>query len=437
MQRLILGIDVGSVAVSLAVMGLNRQWIDSAYAFHRGDPAGTLKGLLSQLGRHGGWWVGVTGSAPAAIRAHGRYDSLVALITGCRAYHGEVGSILHVGGERFGLVQFDAAGRYTRYQTNAACAAGTGGFLDQQARRLNLSGAAELAAVAQRSTGEPPKIATRCAVFAKTDLAHAQQEGFSLAQICDGLCQGVARHIVASLVRGQPVRTPVVFSGGVARNQAVAAHIARILGTELLCVKVPCGAAGAALCLLEAVAADACAPFQTPDEIVRPAPRRKVYAFVPLELKGLPYPDFGGSEAYGFTRTEADRGNPVEVELFADWGGGAPGLCRLGIDVGSTSTKLAVVSAAGAAVTGAGRKLAGRVLGADLVLDEITAHARAACELQPDVDTRSSNSRISPPNEERMPTSICFRLVNVILLPTRAILSLEKLSSIDILPQLQ
>ena len=427
MQRLILGIDVGSVAVSLAVMGLNRQWIDSAYAFHRGDPAGTLKGLLSQLGRHGGWWVAVTGSAPAAIRAHGRYDSLVALITGCRAYHGEVGSILHVGGERFGLVQFDAAGRYTRYQTNTACAAGTGGFLDQQARRLNLSGAAELAAVAQRSTGEPPKIATRCAVFAKTDLAHAQQEGFSLAQICDGLCQGVARHIVASLVRGQPVRTPVVFSGGVARNQAVAAHIARILGTELLCEKVPCGAAGAALCLLEAVAADACAPFQTPDEIVRPAPRRKVYAFVPLELKGLPYPDFGGSEAYGFTRTEADRGNPVEVELFADWGGGAPGLCRLGIDVGSTSTKLAVVSTAGAvaagfytrtagdpigaaqrllaavedaagrraaaltvvgaAVTGAGRKLAGRVLGADLVLDEITAHARAACELQPDVDT--------------------------------------------------
>jgi predicted CoA-substrate-specific enzyme activase len=427
MQPLIIGIDVGSVAVSLAVIGPDRRMVDRAYAFHHGDAAGTLQEQMAQLGLRGGLRVAVTGSAPAAIRAHGRYDSLVALITGCRQYHGDVGSILHVGAERFGLVQFDAAGRYTRYQSNTTCAAGTGGFLDQQARRLNLSGAGELAAVALRSTGEPPKIATRCAVFAKTDLAHAQQEGYSLAQICDGLCQGVARHILAALVRGQPVRTPIVFSGGVARNQAVAAHLGRMLGTQLICEQVPCGAAGAALCLLDAAAEDTCAPFRSLDEIVQPEPRRKIYAFAPLELKRSRYPDFSGGEAYLFTRTDADRGNPVEVELFADWSASGAQPCRLGIDVGSTSTKLAVVTAAGAvaagfytrtagdpigavqrllasvedaagrrtaampivgaAVTGAGRKLAGRVVAADLVLDEITAHARAACELTPDVDT--------------------------------------------------
>ena len=426
MQPLILGIDIGSVAVSLALMGTNRQWVDSAYAFHHGDPGRALQDLLPQFGRRGEWRVAVTGSASPAIRAHGRYESLVALITGCREYHGDAGSILHVGGERFGLVLFDEAGRYTRYQTNTACAAGTGGFLDQQARRLNLSGAAELAAVARRSTGEAPQIATRCAVFAKTDLAHAQQEGFSLAQICDGLCRGVARHIAATLVRGQPVRAPVVFSGGVSRNQAVAAHLSRILSAELVCEKVPCAAAGAALCLLESVAG-AGAPFRSPDEIIHPEPRRKTYAFAPLDLQRSPQPDFSDGEAYRFTRADADRENPVEVELFAGWGRGAPGPCRLGLDVGSTSTKLAVVTPAGtvaagfytrtagdpigavqrllaavedaagrraaevtvvgAAVTGAGRKLAGRVLGADLVLDEITAHARAACELQPDVDT--------------------------------------------------
>lgn len=214
MHPLIVGIDVGSVAVSLAVIGGGRQVVDQAYAFHHGDAAGTLKCLLAPLDLRGGVRVAVTGAAPGAIRAHGRYDSLVSLITGCRADQSDVGSILHVGGERFGLVQFDAAGRYTRYQTNTTCAAGTGGFLDQQARRLNLSGPGELAAVALRSTGEPPKIATRCAVFAKTDLAHAQQEGFSLPQICDGLCRGVARHIVDSLVRGEPARTPVVFKIG-------------------------------------------------------------------------------------------------------------------------------------------------------------------------------------------------------------------------------
>jgi len=274
MQPLIVGIDVGSVSVSLAVIGRDRQWIDSAYAFHQGDAAGTLKGLLAKVDLRGGVHVAVTGTAPSAILAQGRYDSLVSLITGCREYHADAGSILHVGGERFGLVQFDDAGHYTRYQTNTTCAAGTGGFLDQQARRLNLSDAGELAAVALRSTGTPPKIATRCAVFAKTDLAHAQQEGFALAQICDGLCQGVARHIVDSLVRGEPVRAPIVFSGGVSRNRAVVEHLNRMLGTELICEKGPYGAAGAALCLLDG--ADTGGPYRSVGEIARPEPRRKV-----------------------------------------------------------------------------------------------------------------------------------------------------------------
>jgi predicted CoA-substrate-specific enzyme activase len=427
MHPLIVGIDVGSVAVSLAVIGQDRQWIDSAYAFHHGDATGTLKGLLAKLDMSGGVRVAVTGTAPDAIRAHGRYDSLVSLITGCREYHTDVGSILHVGAERFGLVQFDAAGHYTRYQTNTTCAAGTGGFLDQQARRLNLSGSGEFSALALRSTGPPPKIATRCAVFAKTDLAHAQQEGFSLAQICDGLCQGVARHIVDALVRGEPVRAPIVFSGGVSRNRAVVAHLERMLGTELICEKGPSGAAGAALCLLEEATTDTGATFRSPDAIVRPDPRRKVYAFAPLELKRSSYPDFSSAEAYLFTRAESDRGNPVEVEIFAGWDDKGAGEILLGIDVGSTSTKAALVAStgavaagfytrtagnpigavqdllaavadaaghrsapltiSGAAVTGAGRKLAGRIVGADLVLDEITAHARAACELKPDVDT--------------------------------------------------
>jgi predicted CoA-substrate-specific enzyme activase len=427
MHPLVVGIDVGSVAVSLAVIGPDRRWIDSAYAFHHGDAAGELKGLLANLDLRAGVRVAVTGTAPGAIRAHGRYDSLVSLITGCREYHADVGSILHVGGERFGLVQFDASGHYTRYQTNTTCAAGTGGFLDQQARRLNLSGAGELAAIALGSTGPPPKIATRCAVFAKTDLAHAQQEGFSLAQICDGLCRGVARHIVDALVREEPVLTPIVFSGGVSRNRAVTEHLNRMLGTELICEKGPAGAAGAALCLLDAAAADASATFRSPDEIVRLAPCRRVYAFAPLALERSHYPDFSGSESYRFTRAESDKGNPVEVEFFAGSNDAGAGQSLLGIDVGSTSTKAALVAATGAvaagfytrtagnpigavqkllaaiadaagcrsapltisgvAVTGAGRKLVGRVVGADLVLDEITAHARAACDLKPDVDT--------------------------------------------------
>jgi predicted CoA-substrate-specific enzyme activase len=427
MHTRVVGIDVGSVAVSLAVLGYDRRWIDSAYAFHQGDAAGTVQRLLAGRDLHGGVRVAVTGAVPGAIRAHAHYDSLVSLITGCREYVAHVGAILHVGGERFGLVQFDAAGHYSRCQTHTTCAAGTGGFLDQQARRLNLSGVEELAALALRSTGEPPKIATRCAVFAKTDLAHAQQEGFSLAQICDGVCRGVARHIVEALIRGRPLGTPVVFSGGVSHNRAVVAHLNRLLGRELICEPGPFGAAGAALCLLDDPRAGRGALFCSAQEIVQPEPRRTVYAFQPLELRLSKIPDASNTHAYLFSRAEVHHGNPVEVEIFPAWTGEPGAESLLGIDVGSTSTKAALLNAdrtvaagvytrtagnpigavqsllaaledaagrrgsrlkiTAAAATGAGRKLAGRILGADLILDEITAHARAACELKPDVDT--------------------------------------------------
>jgi len=74
-----------------------------------------------------------------------------------------------------------------------SCAAGTGSFLDQQARRLKLKRDRELSRIAFNNKGVIPKIATRCAVFAKTDLVHAQQEGYSLEEICDGLCYGLAK----------------------------------------------------------------------------------------------------------------------------------------------------------------------------------------------------------------------------------------------------
>ncbi len=427
MHPLTLGIDVGSVAVSLAVVGPGKRWIDGTHAIHNGDAAGVLRGILTGLKVRGDVWVSVTGSAPDAVRAHGRYDSLVSLITGCRAYHLGARSILHVGGERFGLVQFDEDGSYTSYRTNTTCAAGTGGFLDQQAKRLNLSGAGELGEIALRSTGPPPPIATRCAVFAKTDLAHAQQEGFSLPQICDGLCRGVARHIVEALAHGKPVQPPVVFSGGVSRNGAVVAHLNRMLGIDLICEEGPLGAAGAALCLLEEPGHRLSAPLQCPGDIVRPVARRRVYAFAPLELKQSKAPDVTAMHLARFTRPGSKGENPVEVEIHAAWEAMRPLDFMLGIDVGSTSTKAALVTPTGAvaagvytrtagqpiaavqsllaaiadignrrvgllriigaAVTGAGRKLAGAVVGADLVLDEITAHARAACALTPDVDT--------------------------------------------------
>ena len=62
----------------------------------------------------------------------------------------------------------------------------------------------------------PPTIASRCSVFAKTDIVHAQQTGYSLEEICDGVCKGLADNIADILVMKKSLALsylPVVFPG--------------------------------------------------------------------------------------------------------------------------------------------------------------------------------------------------------------------------------
>ncbi len=65
------------------------------------------------------------------------------------------------------------------------------------------------------------RIAGRCSVFAKTDMIHAQQKGYTTDQILRGLCDAVARNFKSSIVKGRAVVPPVAFIGGVAMNEGV------------------------------------------------------------------------------------------------------------------------------------------------------------------------------------------------------------------------
>ena len=233
-QGQILGIDAGSVAVSVAVITSDKRILRTAYDFHHGDVRKTLDRLLADFDLDGVRWVAATTSSPPSLKASRRYDNRIAIISAARELLVQVGSILIVGGEKFGLIRFDGDGNYTGYKGNTSCAAGTGSFLDQQAERLDLDDIGELARLAFTNTGRVPKIASRCAVFAKTDLVHAQQEGYGLSEICDGLCSGLARNFVDTLFVGQKPVPPVIFSGGVSRNRAVVRHIRQLIQTDII-----------------------------------------------------------------------------------------------------------------------------------------------------------------------------------------------------------
>jgi predicted CoA-substrate-specific enzyme activase len=420
----VLGVDIGSVAISVALVS-SAAGIDKAlHTIHKGRIHDTLRSLAAELGPVPLSGIACTSSGSFSIKGARSFDPQVSLIASCRAFFPEARSIIFVGGEKFGLIRLDGTGTYRGARTSSSCAAGTGSFLDQQARRLGFPGIDELVRRALASTTRPPKISTRCAVFARTDLVHAQQAGHSLEEICDGLCKGLAQNIADTLLGGEPPLGPIVFAGGVALNMAVRRHLERILGSPLLTHPhaQAFGAAGAALCLAEEGANNA-EIILLPDALGNGHGEAKQYYYEPL---AIPEPSGDADGKRLFNSGTYSAAHPVEVEIYST---AATGLIpvRMGIDVGSTSTKailidekrepiagfytrtlgspLSAVQAIceavedmearmsislrflGVGTTGAGRKFIGSLVKADLVVNEITAHARAAYELDPAVDT--------------------------------------------------
>jgi len=444
---IVLGVDCGSTSAAVVAMDGDGRLVAQAYAFHHGRAGACvgelLDGLLPEGGKARISAVVRTASTPSLMVPGGEAEAIdgrLAEIRAARHFHPGLRSLPVVGAEKFARVSFDEDGSYRRMRGNSACAAGTGAFLDQQAARLGLGGgSAELAELALRNDGERPAIASRCSVFAKTDLIHAQQEGWNPEEICDGLCEGLARNIADTLFPGEKPIAPIVMAGGVSRNAAVLRHLSALAGSEVACDEFAhlYGAIGACLEHLARTGGNpGPAGFALAELCAAPPPPRE-YANRKLSEPSAGYPDFSSLSRRLFPARKHDPSNPVEIDIYVDpttlasEGQDASGKARvpalLGVDIGSTSTKAAILSRDGkviagfytrtagrpleatqalfeaaaaieaeyrvafaveiAATTGSGRKLVAPVIGADSAIDEITAHARAAVEIDPEVDT--------------------------------------------------
>lgn len=429
-----LGIDCGSAALKIVVVDPDLRVLHSFYAFHKGKPLELIRDFL-ETSPHGPFGdVAATAGTPAAVHADYRAENNICFIEGVRHVHPGVRNIVVVGAEKFARIIFDQDGSYRKMRSNSTCAAGTGSFLDQQAVRLGIESAELLAELAERSGPELPRIASRCSVFAKTDLIHAQQEGWSTAAISDGLCAGLARNIADTLFPGETLEGPTVMAGGVALNRRVVHHLTRFARCEILCDPLApyYGALGA---LIRSRAAEnrvlrdegmVRQPRSSTDILVTVEESRR-YGHGPLASPRGSYPDFRSLESWSYNSPVLGPGNPAEVDLYLPLDGASAIKVHLGIDIGSTSTKAAVLDTggrvlvgiylrtagdpikavqglldtlrdmeeragvrfdfAGCATTGSGRKLVGAVVGADGVIDEISAHARAAVALDSQVDT--------------------------------------------------
>lgn len=428
-KKNVLGIDIGSISISVVEMSRENEILKSGYCFHEGHVKETLCRMLESFNLDEIGALSLTSSSPDIFKSGVRFDSRISVISAAKHIHRETGSILIIGGEKFGLAMFDENGDYRNYKSNTSCAAGTGSFLEQQAKRLNLSDIQKFSDIAGSNSGNIPKIASRCAVFAKTDLIHAQQEGYSLAEICDGLCHGLARSVADTLFGNENAVEPIVMAGGVSKNAAVVRHLSSIIGKEITVDENShiFGAIGCVLLYLEGVkdgsVKDEELVCSSIDDLFVLHKKEKSYHYEPLTLKLSEYPDFKSFDSYEYKSKHFPMATPVEVDIYSDLPAGSLLPVYMGIDIGSTSTKAAIVDADGEVVaglytrtagrpieavqtifeaiddlaasfeflgvgtTGSGRKFIGKIIGSDSALDEITAHARAAYQLDHDVDT--------------------------------------------------
>ena len=138
-----LGVDIGSVSVSLVLLSPEQEIVQTTYALHLGGIQETLDALLGDFDLDLVGAIASTSTCPQLFMPDGSREgtvvpnvpSQIACIRAAKQLYPpkEISGLLIVGGERFGLLQFDDEGNYRHQRANSSCAAGTGSFLDQQA----------------------------------------------------------------------------------------------------------------------------------------------------------------------------------------------------------------------------------------------------------------------------------------------------------------
>ena len=317
----ILGIDIGSVSMGIVQLDTDGNILRRFYRFHRGNIRDTLSeaGRIFDLSEINA--VACTSSSVGLNKKRIlHFNDQVAIMEAANRFCPGAGSVLHIGAGKFMLIKFDSNGNYKSARVNSSCAAGTGSFLDQQAIRLNLSGIEELCEKALRNTEEVPVIASRCAVFAKTDIIHAQQRGFSVNAICNSLCKGLAENIVNTVFNREPPASSLLLSGGVSRNPVVGGYLEKLLKASFLHNGDShlFGAVGAGLMLLKVKNGNIPLRIKSFEEILIQSDSEKQYFHKPLSLSLSNYPDFSNEESYRFKPVVSLHPSEVEVDIYSE-----------------------------------------------------------------------------------------------------------------------
>ena len=211
-----LGIDIGSTTVKIAILDDKDELIFSDYKRHFANIQETLSDLLHKaFDETGEIMVSpmITGSGGLTLAKHLDIDfvqEVIAVSTSLTHYAPQTDVAIELGGEDAKIIYFENGN--VEQRMNGICAGGTGSFIDQMASLIqtDASGLNEYA----KNYHEIYPIAARCGVFAKTDIQPLINEGATKEDLSASIFQAVVNQTISGLACGKPIRGHVAFLGG-------------------------------------------------------------------------------------------------------------------------------------------------------------------------------------------------------------------------------
>ncbi|MFC1743497.1 acyl-CoA dehydratase activase [Candidatus Riflebacteria bacterium] len=415
-KKYALGIDLGSVSLKVVVFRLTGEILENYYVRTYGQPLEKLYTILEEVFQTYSLdeistfaCTGAGGRLLSEITGFYFVNEVIAQTRGLLHFQPEVKSIIEIGGQDSKLILIgDGNGSggkiITDFSMNSLCAAGTGSFLDQQASRIGVSIEDEFSQLALQSDN-PPRIAGRCSVFAKSDMIHLQQEATPVHDILAGLCYALVRNFKSTIAKGKFLGKPVSFQGGVAANQGIVQALFDLFQFQPDELIIPpyftgLGAFGSILQAIENKKEETFLGLDKLRDFLHrlikkqttiPPLKNENYS---LDISCKPLSATRKIESYlgvdvGSISTNVvliDRDRNVLARRYLMTAGNplkavTQGLFEIGEEVAGQ------VEVKGVCTTGSGRYLTADFIGGDTSRNEITAHARAAIAVCPDVDT--------------------------------------------------
>lgn len=215
-QKYTLGIDIGSTTVKIAILNQSGEILFSDYERHFANIQETLASLLQKASERLGnitLHPMITGSGGLTLANHLGIpfnQEVIAVSTALQTLAPQTDVAIELGGEDAKIIYFE--GGSVEQRMNGICAGGTGSFIDQMASLLqtDATGLNEYA----KSYQSLYTIAARCGVFAKSDIQPLINEGATKEDLSASIFQAVVNQTISGLACGKPIRGHVAFLGG-------------------------------------------------------------------------------------------------------------------------------------------------------------------------------------------------------------------------------